>query len=124
MHNQASQCMQVMHVVRNYEYNKTTLSIILLSSVQYQPHTFVILLPRHESYGAAQEPLLQTKSSEQSSSVEQDAPKQCPAQEQEAVEVGLVVVVFVGGEPERPRLDASALTSLSPMLRRVVKLVM
>lgn len=102
-----------------------------------------------------QTPFLQASASEQSSSLEQDAPEtllelsivisfgrvylpsQWPAQEQVPVDVGCVAVVVavlvadlevvVGVPPEppdSPRLETRALTSLSPMDLRVLKLVM
>lgn len=73
---------------------------------------------------------MQTRSSEQSFSVEQEAPAQCPDQEHVVVGdepvVVFVVKVVLGlpDPPDRPKFFARAAIRLSPIDRRVVKLVM
>lgn len=65
---------------------------------------------------------MQTRSSEQSLSVEQVAPEQWPDQEH-VVEGEEPVVVDVPEPPDRPRFFAREPIKLSPIERRVLKLV-
>jgi hypothetical protein len=74
-------------------------------------------------------PFLHTRSSEQSFSVEQEAPAQCPDQEhvvvgEEPVVIFVIkVVVGLPEPPDRPKFFARAAIKLSPIDRSVVKLV-